>query len=422
MLSVFFSLILLFSSLALAWLFLLCVTGWRRFVRRPVAGLDAAGEMHQAEKTGKSEQPVRFAVVIPAHNEEADIVATVKGVLALDYPAEDFCVVVVADNCTDNTAKVAYEAGASVLVRNNDVLKGKGYALRYAFDALLGSRKHDVSSSHDLSACVALSGLDAVVVLDADTLPCADMLHIFAAGLHQGKQVQQAEYGILNPDAAALTWLLHVGNVMENILFHEGRMRLGLPTVLRGNGMCFAAEVLCNHPWQAFSITEDTEYTLELLRNGIRTEYVPQAQVLAESPVTVEQLRMQRLRWASGNAGLSRREAFVLMRNGMKQRNVALFDAGWSMIVGSRPLLLLSALIPFAGGVLTGSAFIAWWGFFLLAGQGVLLAAGMVSAGLNSRRMRWSLFLPVVVFELVSATLKGMLGVKRTVWQRTKRI
>ena len=59
-----------------------------------------------------------------------------KSLLAVDYPAELFEVVVVADNCTDDTADQARAAGANVMVRNNAQERGKGYALDHVFTKL----------------------------------------------------------------------------------------------------------------------------------------------------------------------------------------------------------------------------------------------------------------------------------------------
>src|ERR1700760_1048731 len=82
-----------------------------------------------------SSRKMRFDVVVPAHNEESGITRTVKSLLAMDWPADQFRVLVVADNCTDDTAAVARAAGALVLERHDMTLRGKGYALRYAFES-----------------------------------------------------------------------------------------------------------------------------------------------------------------------------------------------------------------------------------------------------------------------------------------------
>src|SRR5689334_17854711 len=76
---------------------------------------------------------LKFDLLIPSHNEEGGIEATVRDARALDYPAENFRVVVVADNCTDRTAELAEKAGALVWPRQNQEKRGKGYALEMAF-------------------------------------------------------------------------------------------------------------------------------------------------------------------------------------------------------------------------------------------------------------------------------------------------
>ena len=72
----------------------------------------------------------RFAIVVPAHNEEIAIAKTVGSLVSIEYPRALFDVLVVADNCTDTTAALARAGGAEVLERTDAVQRGKGYALR----------------------------------------------------------------------------------------------------------------------------------------------------------------------------------------------------------------------------------------------------------------------------------------------------
>src|SRR4051794_23950040 len=69
----------------------------------------------------------RFDVLVPAHDEEAGIAATVASLRAIDYPRALFRVIVIADNCTDDTAARAADAGALVRERNDAGRRGKGY-------------------------------------------------------------------------------------------------------------------------------------------------------------------------------------------------------------------------------------------------------------------------------------------------------
>src|SRR6516164_5187066 len=102
-----------------------------------------------------------FALLIPAHDEEAALPATLRACAALDYPRDRYKVYVIADNCTDRTAQVAAEAGAVVLERRDIERRGKGHALAWALERVLPERP------------------DAVVVLDADCRPDAHALRAF---------------------------------------------------------------------------------------------------------------------------------------------------------------------------------------------------------------------------------------------------
>src|SRR5258708_38764066 len=64
-------------------------------------------------------EKTRFDVIVPAHDEELGIAATVESLLAVDYPAELRRVLVVADNCGDATAARARDAGAVGLARTD---------------------------------------------------------------------------------------------------------------------------------------------------------------------------------------------------------------------------------------------------------------------------------------------------------------
>ena len=111
----------------------------------------------------------RFDVLVPAHNESAGIAKTVASLRAVDYPTELYRILVIADNCTDDTAERAREAGAVVLVRQNAQQRGKGYALAHGYAASLGE-----------------GFASAVVVVDADTSVSGNLLSAFSARFSAG--------------------------------------------------------------------------------------------------------------------------------------------------------------------------------------------------------------------------------------------
>ena len=346
-----------------------------------------------------------FAVVVPAHDEERNISRTLLALRRLAYPVSCFRIVVVADNCTDATALKAEEAGAQVLKRNDPEKRGKGYALGFAFERLL---KDD---------------FDAFVVIDADTVPAPDLLDAFDRRLSAGQRVLQAVYGVANPDSTPLTYLLYLGNFMENHLFHFPKSILGLPVILRGNGMCFSAEVLRNHPWQAHSVVEDTEYGLNLLLAGEFTCFVPETAVYGEYPSSFEQLHTQRIRWASGNGSMLKSHALRLLRLGFMRGDPGLADAGWSLLVSSKPLLLLLVLLPAAivlavdgaaGGLFS-------WVCTLAIMQVAYVLLGVVLAGVSVSRLKNLMHLPHMVAHMMRYAVMGLFGYRKELWTRTKR-
>ncbi|MEI7537058.1 MAG: glycosyltransferase family 2 protein, partial [Comamonadaceae bacterium] len=78
--------------------------------------------------------PVRTAVLVPAHNESANVLPTIESVKVQLGPHD--LLLLIADNCDDDTAELARSAGATVIERNNSQLRGKGYALAFGVDHL----------------------------------------------------------------------------------------------------------------------------------------------------------------------------------------------------------------------------------------------------------------------------------------------
>ncbi|TMA14399.1 MAG: glycosyltransferase, partial [Deltaproteobacteria bacterium] len=154
---------------------------------------------------------LRFGIVVPAHDEEAGIAATVRSLLALDYPRELFRVFVVADNCSDATASRAREAGATVLERHDLERRGKGYALEYAFGVLLRDGR-----------------ADALVVVDADTVVSRNLLTAFAHRLEDGEDAVQADYAVRNVFASWRTLLMSVALGLVHVVRPIARERLRL--------------------------------------------------------------------------------------------------------------------------------------------------------------------------------------------------
>jgi 1,2-diacylglycerol 3-beta-glucosyltransferase len=257
---------------------------------------------------------VRFAIVVPAHNEREGIAATVENLVAIDYPQELFSVVVVADNCSDDTAARAESAGARVFVRRDEKLRGKGYALAHAFERLISDN-------------------DAIVVVDADTIVSPNLLRAFAARIEAGAKAAQADYAVRNPGAAWRTRLMAVAFGAFHIVRSTARERLGLSVGLRGNGMCFTSELLREVPHDAYSIVEDVEYGIKVGEAGHRVHYAHEAHVYGEMVTSAAASRSQRERWERGRASLADGRAISLLKRAIMERSPVLFDLAVDIFV-----------------------------------------------------------------------------------------
>ncbi len=325
----------------------------------------------------------RFEIVVPSHNEELGIAATVGCLFALDYPAALRRVVVVADNCSDATAARAAEAGAVVLERQDTSRRGKGYALAYAFER-----------------AIAEGVADAVVVVDADTKVTPNLLRAFDARLQSGARAAQAEYCVANPEASWRTRLMHVGFTLFHDVRSRARERLGVSVGLRGNGMAFAVSTLTEVPHHAFSVVEDVEYGIRLGQAGYRVSYAGEAKVFGEMVSSERASRSQRQRWEGGRLALARRHVGSLLAEGLRRQSLLLLDLAVDLLV---PPLTYVALATFAGVVASvswvclgrGDGWAIWpWGI-AFAGFAVYVSRGIWLAGASPRTLLALLWAPV---------------------------
>jgi cellulose synthase/poly-beta-1,6-N-acetylglucosamine synthase-like glycosyltransferase len=305
------------------------------------------------EPPGRSAAPpYRFAVVIPAHNESATLPATLAALAAQDYPRPQYEVVVIADNCDDDTASVARKQGARVLERTDSTRRGKGPALGWAFARLLEEQRHD-----------------AFLVLDADTRPAPDVLTRFAAALRRGASVVQGRCAVGNTGESWRTAMMTADMALIYYLRPAGRQALGASVDIQGTAFVLVPAVLRQVPWQATSVVEDREYHLRLLLHGFRSVFVPEAVVYTVMEPTLASARQQELRWEGGRMGLARQHLGALLRAAWRRRA----RAGWWPYLDTAVDLAIPPFALLAGGTAAMTALHAV-AFGLAGGPGGLAA------------------------------------------------
>ena len=308
--------------------------------------------------------PGRIVLVVPAHNEAAGIGATVSNLLALTRRDGDAEVVVVADNCTDDTADRARSLGARVLVRNDAERRGKGFALDHAFRQL---EREDAL---------------AYVVIDADSRAADNLLASLRRHFGAGARAVQCRYTVLNPDDAPRTRLAQIALAAFNVLRPRGRARLGLSAGILGNGFALRRELLEQVPYSAASVVEDLEYHLKLVAAGARVAFADDTEVQGEMPDSGRGDDQQRARWEGGRLRKLLSHGLPLAGQVLSGRLRALEPLADLLLAPlGHHVMALSALLAL-GLVLTPAA-----GFAGLGALGLALVAGHVLAALRVARL-----------------------------------
>lgn len=354
----------------------------------------------------RSSRRLRFDVIVPAHDEAAVIAGVVASLRKLDWPADGFRVLVVADNCTDSTAALARAAGAEVLERHDTRLRGKGHALDFAF-----------------RASQAYGWAYAVVVVDADTEVSANLLEAFAARIENGATAIQAHYGVLNPLVSWRTRLMAIAMASFHRVRSRARERLQLSCGIRGNGWCITHRLLRQVPYRAFSLTEDLEYGIDLGLAGYRVHYADEAHVAAMMVSGEQAARTQRQRWEGGRLQLIRSRTLSLLRAARGPGGGVCLDLALDLLVLplSYVAVNIALLIVLAGVALPWEPSMEIWLWLGLAcGASLLLYVlrGWQLSGVGMRGLVDLLRAPFFVLWKVLLMLRAH---KSAEWVRTKR-
>lgn len=275
-----------------------------------------------------SRRSLTFDVIVPAHDEAANIAQTVGSLRCLEWPGACFQIWVIADNCSDDTAERAREAGAQVLERFDTEQRGKGYALAFAFEK---SRERGFA--------------EAVVVVDADSEASANLLEAIAARIEAGADAVQTHYGVLNPMASWRTRLVTIAMSAFHLVRSRARERLGVSCGIRGNGWCVTHRALRQVPYQAYSLTEDLEFGIDLGLAGIRVAYADEARVVAEMVSGEANARRQRERWEGGRFALIRTRVRPLLAAAWNQRSRVCLDLALDLLVLPLSYVALNVLL-----------------------------------------------------------------------------
>ncbi len=270
-----------------------------------------------------------FMAIIPAHNEEAVVGNLVESLKRQNYDKELYDIYVIADNCTDNTAKIAKEAGAIVYERFNNTKKTKGYALDWFLQ-----QKIEENASYD-----------AFFVFDADNIVDPDFMKNMNKKLCQGEEVVQGYRDIKNPTDSWITagyaifyWTMHR-------FYHLARYNLGLSPLLNGTGFMVKFDTIKPEGGlKTVTLTEDIEFSLKRIIKGKRLGWATDAIVYDEQPVGFQQSWSQRSRWTVGHMQCIKEYTKQLAVAAKENKTMMNFD-GFLYIVGSIPMFIITLIL-----------------------------------------------------------------------------
>lgn len=349
----------------------------------------------------------RFAILIPARNEESSIGQLLRSLQVLNYPPDCYDVYVVADNCTDNTAEVARGLGATAFERFNDIQMSKGYALEFLLARVLESGKT----------------YDGFVVFDADNIADSSFLDEIDKAFASGCHVVQGQWQSKNPRENWIT-RLNYASALFGSLEQQGRANVGLSCGLSGTAMAFSSDAVRRlGGWKAYGLLDDREMQANCVSNGLHVVWWPEAIAYDETTSSMHQASRQRVRWLRGATQVFLGYFKRLLVNGIKTLD---FHKTEHYLWISRSLVprsfLMFLTLCFMFAALLGpfeNIFLPWQLWLSMIGGYMLLSM----LGLAQHRADWRTYLALLLAPAFTAlwlwAMTRNMFVRKLSWHKT---
>jgi cellulose synthase/poly-beta-1,6-N-acetylglucosamine synthase-like glycosyltransferase len=351
----------------------------------------------------------KFAVIIAAHNEEKVISSIIDSLKGLNYPKDMYGIFVIADNCTDNTAKIARECGAKVYERFDLTKKGKGHSLDWMFNNLFEMEEK----------------FDAVCVVDADNLVSNNFLMEMNKQLCMGHKVIQGYLDSKNPSDSWISGNNSIAFWISNRLIQLPRYYLGLSCILGGTGFVVSTDILKQFGWGATCLAEDLEFSLKLMLKGMKVYWAHDAIIYDEKPLKIAQSWRQRKRWMQGHFDCARRFLKPLLIKAFKEKDIIAFDG--SMYLMQPIIVVINGIGMVAGliGIMLNAQSIGWlYTLLLIALMFVFMYMSVlfviIEGKLSLAIVGHFLLLPLYNLTWVPIIIQGFLDRDKRDWSHTE--
>ncbi|MFL0800339.1 MAG: glycosyltransferase [Agarilytica sp.] len=365
------------------------------------------GLIRPADVSSVDNNDITSAILIPAHNEASGIAKTLEN-LKTQITDNDH-VVVIADNCEDSTADIARRFGFTVIERQSDRERGKGYALDFGMHYL---KQRDSSP-------------DVVIIVDADCIVEDNALSLLKQAVIARQRPVQACYLMLRGDVSRIAVKIsEFAFLVKNKIRLRGLSRLGMPVPLTGTGMAFPWEAIAQAQLATGDIVEDMRLGVELAEHGVGATYCDQACVYSYFPTSEAAEATQRERWEHGHLSTLSQFAPRLFKRAIGKPSIEALGMMLDLIIP--PLSLLVMIMGAAWGffLIWGLLFSQWALFYGASGLFALLLVSIsltwLSHGRHILSIKELLHIPVYIISKIVIYL-GYIVRKQTKWIRTDR-
>ena len=346
-----------------------------------------------------------IAVLIPAHNEAWEIETTLKGVLSQIQP--EASIVVIADNCQDETAEIAAKTGATVIERNNTKQRGKGYALDYGCQ-FLAKDPPKVVVMLDSDCRIEPKTIERIGYLAQNTQKPIQALYLMEPPVQDSPEDLISAFAFL----------------IKNLVRPKGLANLGKPCLLTGSGMAI--------PWSAIqeiqlangNLAEDLQLGLDLAIAGYPPQFCDEAKVLSRLPQKYRAKKSQRTRWEHGYLQTMIAQIPRLLKISWKNQRSDLLFLALEISVPPLSLLVIFWMIVLAFTLLGGFFLNVWLPAQFMLILGVILTSSILSSwrkfGSDLIPLQNLLFIPFYLLSKIPLYLKFLVSPQQE-WIRTER-
>lgn len=347
----------------------------------------------------------KFAVVIPARNEEFVIGNLIQSLNKQNYPKDQYDIFVLPNNCIDETENISKKFGAKIIDCRDQIINSKGDVLRFAFKSLKSMN------------------YNAYIVFDADNIVHPDFINEMNKYLCLGYRVAQGYRDSKNPSDTWISSSHSLHYMIQNFFMNKARMNINKSCFINGTGFMISKEIINEYGYDSSTITEDIELTVKCGLNNEKIAFVENAITYDEQPIDFDVSWKQRKRWSVGTLQCLKEYFKEIMKDIFKNQNFESID---SIMFLTAPLLQLIGTLNCALQLITsfiiGTKVNYLFKFILLIIYyitNIILASGIVK--INQKQIKnyikGIIFLPLFYLSWVPINIVALFE-KNSKWER----